>query len=102
MPKGVLESPYTYLTVDYLGRVLSVSVPFDTVTLNILNGTLVHRDADCLYSTIVFADPTGPLRKTLPSAPAGNSTFTAQQVRVATGFRTFQDILDAGQITAEA
>lgn len=94
-------SPFTFRATDYLGRVLSVSVPYDNATGDILDGTLVHRDAGCLFSTIVFAIPTGPLRKTLPSAPVGDSTFTAQQVRIATGFRTYTDIIAAGQITAE-
>jgi hypothetical protein len=94
-------SPFTFRTVDYMGRVFSITVPFDNATKDILNGTVVHRDVGCLYSTVVFSNPSGPLRKQLPSAPEGDSTFTAQQVRIATGFQTYTDIVNAGQITAE-
>jgi hypothetical protein len=102
MAKGDPQvSPFVFEAQDYLGRALRVTVPFDDVTKNILDGTVVHRDDGCLWSTIVFADPSGPLRKGLPSAPVGDTTFTAQQVRIATGFRTYDDIMAAGQITAE-
>lgn len=97
-------SPWTYDCADYLGRTLTISVPWDDSaggTRNILNGTAIHRDAGCLYTTIVFDNPTDQLaRKPLPAAPAGDTTLTALQVRQATGFRTIDDLLAAGQVTA--
>lgn len=97
-------SPFVFSAGDYLGRVLRITVPWDSSaggTRAILNGTVVHRDAGCRWSRIIFANPTGPARKPMPSAPVGDSTFTAQQVRTATGFQTYDDIIAAGQITAE-
>lgn len=97
-------SPWTYDSQDYLGRVISVSVPWDTGTGNILNGTVVHRDVGCMFHTIVFDNPSDVLlRKPLPSMTDAQTdvTFTWQQVRNATGFRTYADIVAAGQCTAE-
>lgn len=97
-------SPFVFEAQDYLGRALRITVPWDDSvggTRDILNGTVVHRDPGCAYASIGFADPTGPLHRRMPDAPEGDSTFTAQQVRVATGFRTYDDIMASGQITAE-
>lgn len=98
-------SPWSYETRDYLGRVLSITVPWDDSTggtRNILSGT-VHRDAGCLFSTIVFANPNDQLaRKPLPAAPTGNTALTANQIRTATGARTIDDLLGLGQVTAIA
>lgn len=98
-------SPWLYETRDYLGRVLSITVPWDDAaggTRNILSPVTVHRDPGCKFTTVVFANPSDQLlRKSLPAAPDGDTTLTAAQVRQATGFRTVDDLLNAGQVTAE-
>lgn len=102
MAKGDLHNPYIAGPyVDYQGRVLSISVPWNSSTRAIQDGTAVHRDVGCQYRTIVFDNP--PTGKRLPSMTDAQTdlTFTAQQVRNATGFRTIDDLLAAGQITAE-
>lgn len=97
-------SPWQAEWLDYLGRKLSVSVPWDDSvggTRNILSPTSVHRDAGCLWSTVVFANPNDALaRKDLPAAPFGDTSLTAQQVRSATGARTIDELLGLGQVTA--
>jgi hypothetical protein len=99
-------SPYECSFGDYLGRVLSITVPWDDSvggTRNIQSPVSIHRDAGCLWSTIVFANPNDALaRKPLPAAPEGDTTLTANQVRSATGARTIDDLLGLGQITAVA
>lgn len=104
MAKGDELNPWQYVTHDYQGKTLSISVPWDAGTRNILNGTAVHRDVGCMYHTIVFDNPTDQLlRKPLPSMTDAQTdvTFTAVQVRNATGFRTIDDLYAAGQVTAE-
>jgi hypothetical protein len=100
---GPIQSPWTYSTSDDPARPrLTISVPFNNATRAILNGTAVHRDAGCPFSTVVFANPSDQLlRKPLPAAPVGDTTLTANQVRNATGFQTIEDLLAAGQVTAE-
>lgn len=100
---GPIQSPWTYTTGDDPGEPrLTISVPFNNATRAILNGTLVHRDAGCRFSTIVFANPSDQLlRKPLPAAPVGDTTLSAQNVRQATGAQTIEQLLALGQITAE-
>jgi hypothetical protein len=97
-------SPYTCGFEDYLGRELSIVVPWDDSvggTRNIVSPVSIHRDAGCLWTSIVFANPNDQLlRKPLPAAPEGDTTLTANQVRSATGARTIDDLLGLGQITA--
>lgn len=106
MAKGdAPSSPYEVEFGDYLGRKLIITVPWDDSpggSRNIQSPVTVHRDAGCLWSSIVFANPTDTLaRKDLPAAPEGDTTLTANQVRSRTGFRTIDDLWAAGQITAE-
>ena len=100
-----MRSPYVAEFADFQGRVLRLIVPWDDSvggTRNILSAS-VHRDAGCLWATVIFANPTDQLmRKDLPAAPEGDTTLTANQVRNRTGFRTIDDLLNAGQITASA
>jgi hypothetical protein len=100
MAKGdVLVSPWNCEFTDYAGAKITIRVDFDNATRAITGG-LCHRDPDCVYHRIVWDNPSGPNRKQLPDLPDGDTTFTAQQVRSATGFRTIEDVL-AVQITAE-
>jgi hypothetical protein len=96
----VLLSPYVCEFSDYLQRRLIITLNFSDSTRALLSGS-VHRDADCLWTHIVWDDPNGVNRKPLPAVPAGDTSFTANQIRSATGFRTIEDVL-AVQITAEA
>lgn len=103
MAKGDLANPYNLSYPDYQGLVLSVSVPWNATTRAITSAS-VHRDVGCQYHTIVFANPTDQLlRKDLPAMTDAqtDATFTANQVRQRTGFQTIDDLLAAGQITAE-
>jgi hypothetical protein len=104
LPGAVFRSPYPSEFTDSQGRVLSISVAWDDDlagnTRNILSAQ-IHRDVGCKWATVIFANPTDVLlRKDLPPAPEGDTTMTAQQVRQRTGFRTIDDMLAAGQITA--
>lgn len=104
MAKGdPLPSPWVYTSGDDPSvPQLRISVPFNETTGAILNGTVVHRDVGCRWTTVIFADPTDQLlRKDLPPAPEGDTTLSAQQVRQFTGFRTITDLLNAGQVTAQ-
>jgi hypothetical protein len=103
MARGDVQlSPWTYDSGgDYLDRHITISVPFDESTRAIGNGTLVHRDVGCLYTHIVFDDPSDTVKiKRLPVVPEGDTTLTAQRVRQLTGFRTIEDVM-AVQVTAE-
>lgn len=94
-------SPWTWEADDYLGRVLSISVPFDTNTGAILDGIVVHRDVGCLWTRILWDDPTNPQKAKLsPSVAEGDTTFTAKQLRQATGITTYTGLTSV-QITAE-
>lgn len=100
MAKGdPLTSPYYWASGDYLNRQISFSVEFDETTRDILS-VLIHRDPDCLWTRIIWDDPSNNQKaKYSPTVPEGDTTLTAQQVRQATGFRTIEDML-AVQITA--
>ena len=102
MAKGdPLLSPWYWEAADYLGRKITVTVPFDNATRSILNGTVIHRDEGCLYVRIVWDNPTDATKaKRSPDVPEGDTTLTAQQIRSRTGFRTIEDVL-AVQVTAE-
>ncbi len=100
MINGTFSSPYTWGCTDYLGRRLTISIPFNETTRAILNGIAVHRDVGCLWSRVVWGVPTVPTSQRSPAAPEGDSTITANQFRNATGFTTVDEIL-AVQITAE-
>lgn len=94
-------SPWPWETSDYMGRRITISLPFNESTGAILDGTVIHRDEGCVLSRIVWDDPTDNVkRKVSPTVPVGDTTLTAPQVRQATGFRNLADVL-AVQITAE-
>lgn len=94
-------SPWIWGSGDYQNRLITITVPFDEATRAIVDGTVVHRDDDCLWSHIVWDDPSNNQKaKRSPVVPFGDTTLTAQQLRQATTFRTIDDIL-AVQVTAE-
>lgn len=100
MARGdVLVSPYVCEFLDFAGLKITVTISFNDAT-RALTGGLCHRDPGCLLTHIVWDDPSGVNRKPLPAVPAGDTSFTAAQIRSATGFRTIEDVL-AVQITAE-
>lgn len=107
-------NPWTYEThdsfvefqADQAGNphtvMLTIAIPWDPAagaTHDILDGTMVHRDPDCRFNRIYFDIPSR--KKSLPLIPVGDTALTALQVRQATGFRTIEDVIAAGQITAE-
>lgn len=102
MVKGdPLLSPWYWEAADYLGRKITVTVPFNDATRAILNGIVVHRDPGCLYVRVVWDVPSSGSSKRGPDIPEGGDiTLTAVQLRQATGFRTIEDVL-AVQVTAE-
>lgn len=102
MAKGDPQlSPWVWDSgADFLGRHITITVPFNTTTRAILNGTIVHRDAGCVYTKIVFGVPSDPGSQRTASVPNGDTSITATQFRNATGFTTIDQVL-ALQITAE-
>jgi hypothetical protein len=103
MAKGdPLLSPYVWDSgADSQGRHITITIPFNNSTRAILNGIVVHRDAGCTYTRIVIGVPSDPSSRRTASVPNGDTTFTANQFRNATGFTTIDQVLDL-QITAEA
>ncbi len=98
---GTFPSPYTWDSgADYLGRHLSISIPFNTTTRAIQNGIAVHRDSGCLWSRVVYGVPSDGTSTRSPVAPSGDTTLTAAQFTTATTFTTIDQVL-ALQITAE-
>lgn len=101
MAKGdPLLSPWTWDSgADYLGRHMSITLPFNNTTRAITNGGVIHRDAGCMYTKIVWGVPTSPTSIRSASVPNGDTAISAAQVR-ALGFDTIEQVL-ALQITAE-
>lgn len=102
MAKGdPLLSPYVWDSgADFLGRHITITIPFNNSTRAIQNGTVVHRDVGCLYTKIVFGVPSDPGSQRTASVPNGDTTITANQLRNTTGFTTIDQVLNL-QITAE-
>jgi hypothetical protein len=77
-------SPFVYSSGDYLGRVISLSAPFDdnpanlATYMNLTGSATVHRDPACLYTKVIVGVPSGA-HVTLP-VPAGDSTYTLAQM----------------------
>jgi hypothetical protein len=102
MAKGdPLLSPWVPAFQDYLGRVISITVNFNNTTRALVNA-VVHRDAGCLYTKIVFDNPGDAVKAKRLAAPAdgqGDRTYTAAQL-ASQGLSTIEDAM-AVQITAE-
>lgn len=102
MAKGdPLLSPWVWDSgADYLGRHLSITIPFNDATRAIQNGTVVHRDAGCMFTRIVVGLPSDSGAQRTARVPNGDTSATANQFRQATGFTTIDQVL-ALQVTAE-
>lgn len=103
MAKGdPLLSPYVWDSgADYLQRHITITIPFNNSTRAVLNGIVVHRDTDCVFTRIVIGVPSDPGSQRTARVSNGDTTFTANQFRNATGFTTIDQVLSL-QITAEA
>lgn len=102
MAKGdPLLSPYVWDSgADYLGRHISISVPFDESTRAILDGAVIHRDPGCIYTSVVVGVPTDAGAERTGSVPDGDTLVSATQILAIGGFSTIDQIL-ALQMTAE-
>ena len=97
---GTFTSPFTWDSgADFLGRHITISIPFNTGTRAFQNGIVVHRDTDCVWQRIVVGDPVTSTTRTA-RVPNGDTSATANQFRNATGLATIDDVLSL-QITAE-
>jgi hypothetical protein len=90
-PKGPsgppTTSPYVVTFADYLGRVIRITVSFDTGTGNILD-IVVFRDAGCLFTKILIGtggDGTPDSSTRSVTVPAGTTDLTQAQVDVLKG-----------------
>ncbi|GAB3884671.1 hypothetical protein [Terrabacter terrigena] len=102
MPLPPITSPFFYDTGgDYQDNHLTITIPFDEVTRLIQDGGVIHRDPGCVYSVIVWDNPSDPQKaKRLAGVPDGDTVVTARQIKQATGFTTAEDLVSV-QITAE-
>jgi hypothetical protein len=94
-------SPWTYTGLDYQGRAIAITVPFNTSS-RAQQGATLHRDTGCVYHTIVLGDPNDPTNVKQFACPADgqpDSTATAQQLRN-NGLTTIDDVV-AVQVTAK-
>ena len=63
MPKGVWTSPFQASWADYLGRAVTISIPFNDTTLAIINpGLSGNRTVGCLYDRVEIGRPDGTLK----------------------------------------
>jgi hypothetical protein len=97
---GPLISPWTYITADYQGRVLSVTVTFDNATGAILT-VAAHKDAGCQYNRFYIGlgpDHTPDTAAARMAIPPGD-TLIGVTVLNGFGFATIGQAL-ASQVTA--
>lgn len=102
MPRAPYDPPNPwnyYSTIDYLDRVMSITVNWNTSTRNITS-MVVYREPGCLYSEILLGEEFDPTiaRRIPDTIPEGTTTITANQIR-AVGITTIDDLKAAGQIT---
>lgn len=77
-------SPYVVTFGDYLGRVIRITVSFDTGTGD-LTDIVVFRDAGCLFTKILIGtgpDGTPDSSPRAVNVPAGTTDFTPAQLQV--------------------
>lgn len=96
-------SPWVQEFSDYLGRVIRITVTFDTVT-RILAGVTVFRDPACLFTRILIGiGPTGtPDSSTrVFDVPSGTTVLNPAQMTAVrnNGMNTIEN-MQAFQITA--
>lgn len=94
-------SPFVFEARDHLGRLISITIPYDNAT-KAINGTAsVHRDVGCLYSKIVVdrgVDGKPDSSTKAFTVPVGDRTFTVAQM-AAVGLTNINQVYDT-QITA--
>jgi hypothetical protein len=88
-------SPYVFVVRDFLGRVISLTVPYDAT--KVISGTCtVHRDAGCIYTKVIIdvggdGTPDTSLKTLSVAGFVGDKTFTKAQVN-AVGLVTLADV----------
>jgi hypothetical protein len=98
---GLITSPWLWEAGDYLDRAVRITVTFNNAT-QVLTGATVHRDDGCLFTKIVFDDPSDEAKARRIAAPADgqpDKTYTKNQINNQ-GLTRVAD-LDAVQCTAE-
>lgn len=97
----VQGSPWTWSSADYQGNTISISIPFNTTTRAILNGSSVTRQAGCVYGHLYIGlGVDGKPDSTLHTfaVAVGTRTVTAAQMS-SVGLSTIDDVM-ALQVTA--
>jgi hypothetical protein len=89
-------SPYIFQVLDFQGRRISLTVPYNNTTKAINGSFTVHRDVNCIYTrVIVDVGPDGTpdtSTKVLDmSGFVGDKVFTVNQV-TAVGLLTLADV----------
>jgi hypothetical protein len=98
---GPIASPWLWEAGDYLGRKIRITVDFNNAT-QALTGATIHRDTGCLFTKIVFDNPSDEVKSKRLAAPTDgqpDNTYTKNQLN-AQGLTTVAD-LNAVQCTAE-
>ena len=96
-------SPVVREFEDHVGRKISITITFNTTT-RLIESMQVHRDAGCLFSTILIgtgADGNPDDTDKIVNVPVGNRALTVQQLAnlANRGISTIENF-DALQITA--
>lgn len=78
---GTLANPWLYEAKDYQLNAIRIQVPWDDSDLDLktINGpALVHRDADCVWSSIIVGPP-GGIHMTVV-VPIGDTSYSVLQM----------------------
>jgi hypothetical protein len=95
----VTPNPWTWMSRDYVGLAIGVSITWDSTTRLLTNCT-VWRDDGCQYNNLLIGVPATAQVKTLPAPADGiaDVLYTAIQM-LRQGLTTIDDV-EALQITA--
>lgn len=97
----VLVSPWVWSASDYLGRTITITIPFNNSTRAVQAGTVV-RQSGCLWGHIlvgVGADGSPDTALKNWAVPVGTNTITTGQF-AANGVNVIEDVINF-QITAK-
>lgn len=78
--------------MDYLGRAIRMSVDFNPTTRDIQGGS-VTRDAECLWTRLMWGHPQTGNDRFSNSIPEGTTNVNANQIRAWTGADTIDEFL---------